>query len=101
MIFFTLTEIFNILITIVIVGIIFSRSFEQQEIVFWMKIAGISVIAHELLHKFAALALGYPAFYNVSILGLLIGLIFKFAGFPFVFFIPGYVSFYGPVTPIA
>jgi len=101
MLFFTLTEIIYIVITIVIVGLIFSRTFDKEEIIFWMKVAGLSIILHELFHKFSAILLGYPAYYQISIFGLLLGLLFKFAGFPFIFFIPGYVVFYGPITPIA
>jgi len=94
-------EIINIIITILVVGLIFSKSFDQKEIILWMKIAGLSIILHELAHKFVAINLGYYAIYEVSIIGLLIGLLFRLIESPIIFFIPGYVKIVGNVTPLA
>ena len=92
-------ELVNILITVLVVGLIFSRSFDQREIILWMKIAGLSIILHELAHKLVAITLGYRAIYEVSITGLLIGLFFRLIGSPIIFFIPGYVRILGNITP--
>ena len=94
-------ELINIIITVLVVGLIFSRSFDQREITLWMKIAGLSIILHELAHKFVAISMGYYAVYEVSITGLLIGLFFRLIGSPIILFIPGYVRIIGNTTPLA
>ncbi|HIP66667.1 MAG TPA: M50 family peptidase [Candidatus Nanopusillus sp.] len=94
-------EIINIIVTVLVVGLIFSRSFDQKEITLWMKIAGLSIILHELAHKFVAISMGYYAIYEVSITGLLIGLFFRLIESPIVLFIPGYVRIIGDTTPLS
>jgi len=89
---FFIHEIFNLLLTAIILGILFSRNYNLKEIFYWAKIAGLSVILHELAHKIVAELLGYEAFYNVFYPGLLIGLIFRLLNSPFIVFIPGYVE---------
>ena len=90
-----LLEFINILLTITVLGVIFSREFAINEIIYWSKIAGLSVISHEVMHKVVAEVLGYSTYYEVFYPGLLIGLLFKVLKSPFVFFIPGYVEIYG------
>ncbi len=51
-----------------------------------------AIILHELFHKFASLALGIPAFYNMSLFGLAIGIVLRAIGSGIIFFIPGYVQ---------
>ncbi|MBR9679221.1 MAG: hypothetical protein GON13_03055 [Nanoarchaeota archaeon] len=51
-----------------------------------------SLVLHELAHKFTAMFFGYAATYHANIPGLIIGVVLKLIGFPFIFFVPAYVS---------
>ncbi len=59
-----------------------------------------AIILHELFHKFASIALGIPAFYNMSVFGLGIGIVLRALGSGIIFFLPGYVSISASTTPI-
>ena len=99
---FTGVEIFEIIVTIFIVGFIFEKLFqlpapfkEQSTLkrtLLSSLILSPGIILHELGHKFVALAFGCSATYQMSFFGLLIGVILKLIDFPFFFFIPAYVS---------
>jgi len=50
-----------------------------------------AVIFHELAHKFVALSFGIPATFYASYGFLIIGVLLKLFGSPFLFFVPGFV----------
>jgi len=105
---FGLSEIAYIVITILALGFIFSERKVvltefghelaegwQQQLKNAVMIAAPAVLLHEFAHKFLALSFGFTATYAASLWGLALGVFLKFAGSPFVFFVPGYVSISG------
>jgi Zn-dependent protease len=63
---------------------------------FAMAVTAPAIILHEFGHKFAAMAFGYSATFNAAYVWLIIGVIMKLMKFPFIFFVPAYVSFSAP-----
>ncbi len=106
---FTIWEVVQIALTVVIVGFIFSSRIrkprtELEEYLttnIWTDIkyaalaAAPAVVLHELMHKFIALGYGFSAHYVASWWGLAIGAFLKIIGSGFIFFLPGYVSIQG------
>jgi Zn-dependent protease len=111
---FALWEITQILITIVAIGFIFSGFikkpqthkdyFEQMfggnrwskflnwgNFKFSTAVVAPAIILHELGHKFAGIALGYPSYYEMSSFGLSLGVFLRLIGSRFLLFLPGYV----------
>ncbi|MBI4095812.1 MAG: hypothetical protein HY438_03065 [DPANN group archaeon] len=109
---FTIWEILQIAITIVVVGFIFSAHIRKprteledyltiniwEDIKYAAIVAAPAVILHELMHKFVALGYGFSAHYVASWWGLAIGALLKIIGSGFIFFLPGYVSISGMGT---
>ena len=111
----TLLEILYILITILVVGYIFSgmikfqatisqnhanlfaryQLFNWNEIKLGILIAAPGIILHELAHKFTALAFGLQASYQIWPTGLLIGVVLKILNTGFILLAPGYVTILG------
>ena len=114
MVLFTIWEIAQIAITVVVVGFIFSSHIrkprtELEDFIsnnLWddIKYAAIAaapaVVLHELMHKFVAISYGFSAHYVASWWGLAIGAILKIVGSRFIFFLPGYVSIQGLGTAL-
>jgi Zn-dependent protease len=112
---FSLVEIFEILVTILGVGYIFSgilrrprhefevyyekKRFDWDDIKYSAIIAAPAVIFHEFAHKFVALGLGYSATYSASYFGLALGAFLRAISSGLIFFIPGYVSISGGADP--
>lgn len=105
---FNISEIVQIVVTIVALGFIFSENRriitefgelldEKWERKLWtaVLIAAPAVLLHEFGHKFLALYFGMAATYAASLWGLAIGVFLKVVGSSFIFFIPGYVSISG------
>ncbi len=102
-------EIIDIVIMTLALGFIFSRIFERQSMrsdpfrirkpfdfqsfKFAAMVTAPAVILHEFGHKFVALSFGINAVFHASYFGLAIGVALVLANFPFIFFIPGYVSY--------
>lgn len=59
-----------------------------------------AIVLHEFGHKFVAMAFGLKAVFNAAYGWLGVGLVLKLVGFPFVFFVPAYVSIIGSTTPL-
>lgn len=105
----SILEIFYLLLTIAVVGYIFSglkrnidanpfqqyKWFDWEDFKFSALIAAPGIIFHELAHKFVALGFGLEAVYQVWPLGLLIGVALKALGSGFVLLAPGYVAISG------
>ena len=110
-------EIIDMVVMTFIIGYIFKDVFpvqEQPTIIdidyiqrveynrFWFAILAVApaILLHELGHKFAAIAFGITATFHAAYSFLLLGLVLKVMNFPFIFFIPAYVS-HGPTTVLA
>lgn len=119
MLFLSLIEIFDIIVMSLGVGFIFSdvlskpekystkgddvinyymnksgNIFDLDKIIYAALITAPGIIMHELAHKFTAISFGLNATFHASYTFLIIGILLKLFRFPFIFFVPGYVSFY-------
>jgi len=113
---FTINEIIDIVAMTLIVGFIFTSLFRKptthdydplkharsnffgvnlQDLKFSMMITAPAIAFHEFGHKFVALAFGLDATFQAAYTFLAIGLVIKLIGFPFLFFVPAYVSIVG------
>jgi len=106
MAFTSLGEIINLAILIVAIAYILSgmiRSpkkgllrrktlFDWEDFKFAAIIAVPGILFHELAHKFAAMAFGAVATFQIFPLGLLIGVILRVIHSPFLLLAPGYVE---------
>lgn len=95
---FTILELVQILITILALSYIFQDLFLKEEKIFNKEallyssvLSTLSVISHEMAHKFTAISLGFKATYHASLIGLSLGIILRTFHLP-IFFIPAYVS---------
>lgn len=116
-------EIIDIIIMTLFVGFIFrdqfrapSRiSYEDDPVGYHMKssmginwndfwfaaaITAPAIILHEFGHKFLAMSFGYTATFHAAYFWLATGLVLKLLSFPFIFFVPAYVSYPAMATPI-
>ncbi len=118
----TLGEIFDIVVMSLAIGFIFKDSFprpvarkhdpikewkeslsgksDQEALLFAILIAAPAVILHEMSHKFVALFFGISATFHAAYTWLLLGVFLKMLNFPFIFFIPGYVSYASEGVPL-
>lgn len=105
----TLTEILYFVILTLVIGFIFSGSFtyrpktvydliKKKKKFYWRDfqfaalITAPAIILHELAHKFVAIGYGFDATFKLFPLGLVIGLVLKIIGSPFILIAPGYVE---------
>jgi len=107
----TLRELFDIVVMVAATGYIFmgfvGKRHRHRDVLarfqeghgfdwpaFWTSviITAPALIAHELAHKFVAIALGLEAVFHAAYTWLGIGIALKLLGSGFIFFIPGYVS---------
>ena len=109
----TLREVMDLIIMTLALGLIFKDVFRKQEYLhhdplkalqhfsakpvwqdfkFAASITAPAIILHELAHKFVALGFGLQATFHASYEFLGLGILLKLLNFPFIFFIPGYVS---------
>ena len=107
---FTLIEILSLLLTVVVIGYIFSgikrklepdlipKWFDWNDFLYSAAIASPGIILHELAHKFVALAMGISAHYEVWVPGLVLGVLLKAFGSGFVILAPGYVVLNAPTA---
>jgi len=116
--FFTFGEIFDIVIMTVIVGYIFSGVFKKpvahdydplkhfkpgfnfDDMKFAILVTAPAIIIHELGHKFVALGFGMSATFQAAYTFLVLGLALKLLSFPFIFFVPAFVSITGTGTAL-
>ena len=95
-------EIFYLIILTVAIGYIisgyiripglYSRGLNWKGIKFAILVAAPAIIIHELGHKFVGIAFGYESLFYIWWFGLLLGIILRIAGSPFLLLAPGYVS---------
>lgn len=105
----------GILVVTFVVGYIFSgmlsarRSysgfptygFDFEDLKFSILISAPAIILHELGHKFVALAFGIPAVFHVYWSGLVLAVILKLIGSPFLILAPAYVVTPAEVSALA
>ncbi len=107
----TESEIFNIIITTLVIGYIFSayiplelsffKKGKYQQLKFAMLLSAPAIILHELGHKFASVAFGIPAYFEIWWVGIVIALFLRFVGSPFMIIAPGYVGIQGSTSDVS
>lgn len=107
---FTGMEILYILITVGVIGYIFSGyirlptkkddleamlrpSFDWKLFKFSILVASPAIIFHEMGHKFMAIFMGLDAHYEAWGMGLIIGIVLRIFNSGFMLLAPGYVTF--------
>ncbi|MEM4755571.1 MAG: M50 family metallopeptidase [Candidatus Woesearchaeota archaeon] len=110
---FTFLEVIDALLMTFLVGFIFSGFFKKEPqtreevyasyekprswidwdaLLFAAMITAPAILLHELGHKIAALGFGMVATFHAAYLWLFLGVVLKLLQFPFIFFVPAYVS---------
>ncbi len=96
---FTLRELFDVVIMTLAVGYIFMDLFRRQPVgfdknafLFACLVTAPALIAHELAHKFVAVAFGLEATFHAAYFWLILGVVLKLLRFNLIFFVPAYVS---------
>ena len=104
---FSPMEIFDAVVTVVALGYIFRNYFRtpvteftslvdsRRNIINAALVVAPAVILHEIGHKFVAMGFGFLATYRAAYTWLLFGVILSYFRFPFVFFVPAYVTVIG------
>lgn len=109
---FTIKEIFDMLLMTAVLGYIFSdlfktdydpyninsKKFSWENYKVPIMVTAPSIIFHELGHKFVALSFGFAAEFHAAYEWLAAAVVLKLIGFPFIFFVPAYVSISGNPT---
>lgn len=121
MAFITVQEIIDLVIMVGVVGFIFKdmlptrvaddydpltafkkRSFFSEGFKNAIIVTAPAIALHEFGHKISAIAFGLEATFHASYMWLGIGVFLKLVGAPFLFFVPGFVSYSGAgVEPLA
>jgi len=115
--FFTLGEFFDACVMSAALGFIFSdlaRRFRPhkdplyelqtnrlEDFKFALYATVPAVLMHELGHKFVALGFGMQATFHAAYVWLAIGMMLRLINFPFIFFVPAFVSISGMGTPLS
>ena len=68
------------------------KRFDIRDFKFAALVAAPGIVLHELAHKFVAMGFGYSATFNIWPTGLIIGIVLKLIGSPFILLAPGYVQ---------
>ena len=116
---FSFSELIDIVIMTAAVGFIFADMFQRysrktdyeplvqyqhgfdwEAFRFAMYVTAPAIILHEFGHKFVALLMGMQAEFHAAYMWLVIGILLKLMGSPFLFFVPAYVSISGASTPL-
>jgi Zn-dependent protease len=104
---FSPLEIFDLVITVFAIGYIFrnylrtpvteftSLADGRRDIINAALVVAPAIILHEFGHKFVAMAFGFTATYRAAYEWLMVGGILSYLKFPFIFFVPAYVSIIG------
>ncbi len=82
-----------------VVSLEYLQKQEYLQFLFAMIAVAPAILLHELGHKFAALAFGIQATFHAAYGFLLMGLVLKVLQFPFIFFIPAYVTHGSTTVP--
>ena len=96
-----LRELIDIVIMTLAVGYIFMDffrlrnehpGFDARRLWLACLVTAPALIAHELAHKFTAIAMGFQAVFHAAYFWLGFGIVLKLVHAPLIFFVPGYVS---------
>jgi Zn-dependent protease len=111
--FFTVREFLDVIVMTLAVGYIFSDllsrfrpvkdplleyakgTFTWENLKFSIFATVPAVLLHELAHKFLAIYFGMQATFHAAYYWLGLGVILKMMSFPFIFFVPAFVSITG------
>ena len=114
----TLLELFDIAVMVFAVGFIFhdvfrvqlknpverllqaKRGFQWHDFWFACSVVGPAILLHEIGHKVMAVSFGLDATFHAAYFWLLLGIALKLFNFPFIFFVPAFVSISGAATPL-
>jgi Zn-dependent protease len=115
----SIREIFDIIVMTGVLGFIFmnffssriktknpfditsrTKYFDKEGFINAIIITAPAIILHEFGHKFVAIAFGLTAQFNAAYSWLFLAVILKLLAFPFIFFVPAYVSITGVATPL-
>jgi len=114
---FNIREIIELLIMVVAIGYIFSGFIKKpvnmsdpfsfykktsliEDIKYGIIVAAPAVVLHELAHKFTAMSFGATATLHAPIGWYVVVAIMRLLNSPFMFFVGGYVTIYGVLTPL-
>ncbi len=73
--------------------------FDWDSFEFSIALVAPAIILHELSHKLVALSFGLQATFHAAYFWLFLALLLKLMRFPFIFFVPAFVSISGGATP--
>ncbi len=109
----SLSEVIDLIIMTAAIGFIFSRFFKEpsadydplkaytkkrffdwDNFKFAAMVTAPAIILHEMAHKFVALSFGAQAVFHAAYTWLGLGVLLRLMNFGFIFFIPGYVSYF-------
>ena len=74
--------------------------FDWNSFFFSIALVAPAIILHELSHKLVAMSFGLQATFHAAYMWLFLALILKLVKFPFIFFVPAFVSIVGNATPL-
>ena len=81
-------------------GIPVLQKFDWNSMKMAIYVTAPALILHELAHKFVALGFGYEAVFHAAYLYLAIGIAMRLLKFPFIFFVPAFVSISSNGVPL-
>jgi Zn-dependent protease len=111
--FITPLEIFDMLLMIAVIGFIFMNTFKSpvkegdlsrylkksrfnwDDFWFAAMVTAPAIILHEMGHKITALSFGLNAEFHAAYIWLIAAIVLKLVNFPFIFFVPAYVTISG------
>jgi Zn-dependent protease len=119
--FITIPEILDMILMIAVIGFVFMNLFKHpvktkygdelnkylsssrfgfswHDFLFAALVTAPAILLHELGHKITALSFGLTATFHAAYIWLLIAVVLRLINFPFIFFVPAYVSIFGPAT---
>jgi Zn-dependent protease len=77
-----------------------NKGFDWHAFWFAAMVTAPAIIIHEIGHKITALSFGLDAVFNAAYFWLILAVILKLVSFPFIFFVPAYVSISGSATAL-
>ncbi len=107
---FSINELFDMVLMTLVSGYIFMDYFRSptevmpsfyQKLKYSVLLISVPILLHELGHKMVATMMGLTAVFHAAYNWLVLGVIIKLVGFPFLIMVPAYVSITGTASPYA
>jgi Zn-dependent protease len=76
------------------------KKFDWEDLWYAIIVAAPAIILHEFGHKFVAMAFGLSATFHAAYLWLGVGIVLKILSFPFIFFVPAFVTYPSAATDL-